>query len=252
VQKVFPSAAAAVSDLRSGSSIAVGGFGMAGSPLTLIEALRDQGAEQLEIISNNCGTDGGGLGLLLESHRVRRIVASYVGENREFARQFLSGEVEVELTPQGTLAERLRAGGAGIGAFYTPTGVGTLVAQGGLPWRYSPDGSIAKASPAKELRPIEGRFQVLEYALRADFALVHAQVADTAGNARFHASARNFNPLAAMAAEITVLEAEEVVPAGELDPDSIHLAGIHVDRVVALTAQQSSNKIVERLTLRGA
>jgi 3-oxoacid CoA-transferase subunit A len=252
VDKTVESAALAVADIPDGASIAVGGFGLSGIPWVLIEALLEQGATDLSIASNNCGVDGEGLGLLLEKRRVKRVVASYVGENKEFARQFLSGELEVELTPQGTLAERLRAGGSGIGAFFTPTGVGTQVADGGLPWRYHPDGSVALASPAKEVREFGGRQQVLEEAIVADYALVRAAVADTFGNLAFHAAARNFNPNAAMAGRIAIVEAETVVAPGTLSPDAIHLPGIYVHRVVALTAEQVKLKSIEKRTVRAA
>ncbi|OCW85866.1 succinyl-CoA--3-ketoacid-CoA transferase, partial [Nocardia farcinica] len=192
------------------------------------------GAANLTIVSNNCGADGAGLGLLLEARRIDRVVASYIGENKEFGRQFLSGEVTVELTPQGTLAERMRAGGSGIGAFFTPTGVGTLVAEGGLPWRYHSDGTIAEASPPKEVRTFHGREMVLEESIVTDYALIRAAVVDTDGNCRFHAAARNFNPPAAMAGRITIVEAEKVVEVGELGPDEIHLPGIFVQRIVEL------------------
>src|SRR3954465_1475360 len=165
MDKVVASAAEAVADVPNGSSVGVGGFGLSGIPWFLIDALLEQGAGDLTIVSNNCGVDGGGLGLLLEGRRITRVIASYVGENKEFARQYLAGELTVELTPQGTLAERLRAGGSGIGAVFTPTGVGTLVAEGGLPWRYAPDGTVALASPAKEVRTINGREMVLEEAI---------------------------------------------------------------------------------------
>jgi 3-oxoacid CoA-transferase subunit A len=250
VDKTVTDAAEAVADIGDGASLAVGGFGLAGIPWILIDALFQQGTTGLSIASNNCGVDGAGLGLLLEQGRIARVIASYVGENREFARQFLAGELEVELTPQGTLAERMRAGGAGIGAFFTPTGAGTPVASGGLPWRYHPDGSVAVASPGKEVRTIAGRPQVLEEAIVTDFALVRAAVADTMGNLVFHAAARNFNPNAAMAGRITIAEAEKVVPAGELDPDSVHLPGIYVQRVVALTLEQATRKDIEKRTTR--
>jgi 3-oxoacid CoA-transferase subunit A len=250
VDKTVDSAEAAVADIPGGASLAVGGFGLSGIPWVLIGALLAQGAGDLEVTSNNCGVDGAGLGLLLAAGRIRRVTASYVGENKEFARQYLGGELEVELTPQGTLAERLRAGGAGIGAFYTPTGVGTQVSDGGLPWRYHPDGTIAIASPPKEVRTIDDREYVLEHAITADFALVRAAVADTQGNLVFHAAARNFNPNAAMAGRVTIVEAERVVRAGEIDPDQVHLPGIYVHRVVALTAQQAADKGIEKRTVR--
>jgi 3-oxoacid CoA-transferase subunit A len=250
VDKTVATAAEAVADIPDGASLAVGGFGLSGIPWILIEALVEQGATHLNVASNNCGVDGAGLGLLLEQRRVQRVIASYVGENKEFARQFLSGELEVELTPQGTLAERLRAGGSGIGAFFTPTGVGTQVADGGLPWRYHPDGSVAIASPAKEVREIHGRAHVLEESIISDFALVRAAVADTMGNAVFHAAARNFNPNAAMSGKITILEAERVVAPGEIAPDAIHLPGIYVHRVVPLTPEQAARKSIEKRTVR--
>jgi 3-oxoacid CoA-transferase subunit A len=250
LDKVVASAADAVTDIPSGASLAVGGFGLAGIPWFLIEALLDQGADDLTVVSNNCGVDGAGLGLLLEHRRISRVVASYVGENKEFARQYLAGELTVELTPQGTLAERLRAGGAGIGAFYTPTGVGTLVAEGGLPWRYAGDGSVALASPPKEVRTFLGRDMVLEEGIVTDVALVRAAVADRAGNCVFHAAARNFNPAAAMAGRLTVVEAERVVEVGELAPDEVHLPGVFVQRVVALTSEQAARKDIEKRTTR--
>jgi len=178
------------------------------------------------------------------------VIASYVGENKEFARQYLAGELTVELTPQGTLAERLRAGGSGIGAFFTPTGVGTLVAAGGLPWRYHPDGSIALASPPKEVRTFGGKEMVLEEGIVTDYALIRAAVVDTAGNCKFHAAARNFNPPAAMSGRLTVVEAEEVVAVGALHPDEIHLPGIFVKRIVALTPEQAARKDIEKRTTR--
>ena len=250
MDKVVTSAAQAVADIPNGASIAVGGFGLSGIPSVLIKALLDQGATDLTIVSNNCGVDGAGLGLLLDERRVSRVIASYIGENKEFGRQLLGGELQVELTPQGTLAERLRAGGAGIGAFYTPTGVGTQVADGGLPWRYAPDGSIAVASPAKITNTFAGRTMVLEHAITTDFALVRAAKVDKHGNAVFHAAARNFNPNAAMAGRITIVEAEQVVDAGDIDPDSVHLPGIFVQRVLALTAEQSKDKDIEKRTTR--
>lgn len=249
--KVVGSAAEAVADIRSGSSIAVGGFGLAGIPWFLIEALLEQGADDLTIVSNNCGVDGAGLGLLLEHRRISRVIASYIGENKEFARQYLAGELTVELTPQGTLAERLRAGGAGIGAFYTPTGMGTLVSEGGLPWRYHPDGTVAIASPPKEVRTFRGREMVLEEAITTDVALVRAAVADRAGNCLFHAAARNFNPAVAMAGRLTIVEAERVVETGEIGPDEVHLPGVFVQRVVALTPEQAARKDIEKRTTRG-
>jgi 3-oxoacid CoA-transferase subunit A len=250
LNKLVDSAAAAVADISNGASLAVGGFGLAGIPWFVIEALLERGASDLTVVSNNCGVDGAGLGLLLGARRISRVIASYVGENKEFARQYLAGELTVELTPQGTLAERMRAGGSGIGAFYTPTGVGTLVAEGSLPWRYRPDGSIAMASPAKEIRAFGGKAMVLEEAIVTDYALIRAAVVDKAGNCQFHAAARNFNPPAAMCGRITIVEAEQVVDVGELHPDAIHLPGIFVQRVVALTPEQVAHKDIEKRTTR--
>jgi 3-oxoacid CoA-transferase subunit A len=250
LDKLLDSAAAAVTDIPDGASLAVGGFGLAGIPWFLIEALLEQGAKDLTIVSNNCGVDGAGLGLLLEAGRISRVIASYVGENKEFARQYLAGELTVELTPQGTLAERMRAGGSGIGAFFTPTGVGTLVAEGGLPWRYRPDGTVAIASPPKEVRAFHGKEMVLEEGIVTDYALIRAAVVDRAGNCKFHAAARNFNPPAAMSGRITVVEAERVVEVGDLHPDEVHLPGIFVQRIVELTPIQAVRKDIEKRTTR--
>lgn len=250
LDKVVPSAAEAVADIPDGASLAVGGFGLAGIPWFLIDALLEQGAGDLSVISNNCGVDGAGLGLLLDAHKITRVIASYVGENKEFARQYLSGELTVELTPQGTLAERLRAGGSGIGAFYTPTGVGTLVSEGGLPWRYHADGTVAESSPPKEVREFRGKPMVLEEGIVTDFSLVRAAVADRSGNCLFHAGARNFNPPVAMAGRVTVVEAERLVEVGELGPDQVHLPGIFVQRVVELTPEQAARKDIEQRTTR--
>jgi 3-oxoacid CoA-transferase subunit A len=254
MDKVVSSAAEAVADIPDGASLSVGGFGLCGIPSVLIAEIHARGVKDLEAISNNCGVDDWGLGILLKDKRIRRMVSSYVGENKEFERQFLSGELEVELTPQGTLAERLRAGGSGIPGFYTITGAGTQVAEGGLPWRYSPDGSVAKASPRKETKVfevdgVEKEF-VLERAIVADFGLVRAWKGDRHGNLVFRESARNFNPLAAMAGRVTIAEVEELYEPGELEPDSIHLPGIFVHRVVPLTAEQAAQKRIERRTVR--
>jgi 3-oxoacid CoA-transferase subunit A len=248
MDKVLASAAEAVADIPDGASLAVGGFGLCGIPQVLIQALHDAGTSDLKVVSNNCGVDDWGLGILLMDKRISRMTSSYVGENKEFARQFLSGELEVELTPQGTLAERLRAGGCGIPAFYTATGVGTQVAEGGLPWRYAPDGSVAVASPNKETREFDGREYVLEQAITCDYALVRAARGDRLGNLEFHASARNFNPLAAMAGRVTIAEVEELVDPGQLDPDAIHLPGIFVQRIVVVP--EGSEKRIERRTVR--
>jgi len=254
MDKVVRSAAEAVSDIGNGASLAVGGFGLCGIPSVLIQALLDKGVTDLEAASNNCGVDDWGLGLLLREKRIRRMVASYVGENKEFARQYLSGELEVELTPQGTLAERLRAGGSGIPAFYTATGVGTQVAEGGLPWRYDADGGIAVASPAKETKSFEvdgeQREFVLERAIVADFGLVRAWKGDRHGNLVFRQSARNFNPLCAMAGRVSIAEVEHLVEPGEIDADDVHLPGVFVQRVVPLTPEQADEKRIEKRTVR--
>ena len=249
MDKVCASATEAVADIPDGASLAVGGFGLSGIPGVLIQALHAQGTTGLEVVSNNCGVDGRGLGVLLSAGRIARVTGSYVGENKEFARQYLSGELEVELVPQGTLAERLRAGGAGIPAFYTPAGVGTQVANGGLPWRHAPDGTVELASPPKETRDFAGRAYVLEHGITTDFALVRAWRGDRHGNLVFRKSAANFNPLAATAGRITVAEVEQLLEPGELSPDEIHLPGIFVQRVVELTATQAADKQIERLSL---
>jgi 3-oxoacid CoA-transferase subunit A len=249
MNKLVATAAEAVADIGDGSSLAVGGFGLSGVPNALIAALHAQGAGGLSVVSNNCGVDGAGLGILLNAGRISRVTGSYVGENKEFARRYLSGELELELTPQGTLAERLRAGGAGIPAFFTPAGVGTQVADGGLPWRYAPDGSVLLASPAKEVREFEGVDYVMERGIRTDFALVRAWRGDRDGNLVFRRASRNFNPLAAMAGRITIAEVEDLVEPGVLDPDAVHLPGIFVQRVIALTAEQAADKGIEKRTV---
>ncbi|WP_194916725.1 CoA transferase subunit A [Catenulispora rubra] len=250
MDKVVRSAHEAVADIGDGASLAVGGFGLSGVPETLIRALFQQGAGGLSVVSNNCGVDGGGLGLLLAAGRIARVTGSYVGENKEFARQYLAGELEVELVPQGTLAERLRAGGCGIPAFFTPVGVGTLVADGGLPWRYAADGGVAIASPPKEVREYDGREHVLERGITTDFALVRAARGDRHGNLVFTKAARNFNPLAAMAGRVTVAEVEELVEPGVLDPDAVHLPGVFVQRVVVLSPEQATDKPIEKRMVR--
>jgi 3-oxoacid CoA-transferase subunit A len=250
MDKVVWSASVAVADIPDGARVAVGGFGVCGIPSVLIDALLDVGADRLEVVSNNCGLDDLGLGRLLSAGRIRRMVASYVGENKEFARQYLAGELEVELTPQGTLAERLRAGGSGIPAFFTATGVGTQVADGGLPWRYDAHGNVAVSSPAKEVRRFGGQEYVLEGAIVSDVALVRAAKGDRHGNLVFRRSARNFNPLCAMSGRLTIAEVEDLVEHGELDPDEIHTPGVYVHRVVPLTPEQATDKHIEKLTLR--
>ncbi len=254
MDKVVATPADAVAGITDGATLSVGGFGLCGIPSVLIQALHDKGVIDLEVASNNCGVDDWGLGILLADKRIRRMISSYVGENKEFARQYLSGELEVELTPQGTLAERLRAGGAGIPAFFTITGSGTQIADGGLPWRYAADGSVAVASPKKQVQTFEvdgvARDYVLEEAIRADFGLVRAWKGDRHGNLVFNKSSRNFNPLCAMSGKVTIAEVEELVEPGELDPDSIHLPGIYVQRVVPLTPEQARDKRIERRTVR--
>ena len=248
MDKVVRTAVEAVEDITSGSSLAVGGFGLCGIPQALIDALLDAGATDLETVSNNCGVDGYGLGSLLRAGRIRRTTGSYVGENKEFERQFLGGELEVELVPQGTLAERLRAGGAGIPAFYTPAGVGTQVADGGLPLRYDGSGGVAMASEPKEVREFDGRTYVLEHGIRTDFALVHARYGDRHGNLVYDKTAANFNPLCAAAGRVTIAEVEQVVEPGELDPAQVHTPGILVQRVV----QASAEKRIEKRTVSRA
>ena len=247
MDKTFASASAAVADIADGASLAVGGFGLCGVPISLIQALLEQGTTGLQTVSNNCGVDDAGLGVLLFAGRIARTTGSYVGENREFARQYLAGELELELCPQGTLAERLRAGGSGIPAFYTPAGVGTLVSDGGLPWRYHPDGSVAVASPAKEVRVFHGQEYVLETGIVTDFALVRAARGDRHGNLSYDASARNFNPLCAMAGRITIAEVEQLVEPGELDPEHIDTPGVFVQRVVQVG---EAGKRIEKHTTR--
>ena len=228
--KVYDSAEAALDGVvQNGHTLAVGGFGLCGIPEALIAALKQTGAKNLTCISNNAGVDGFGLGVLLETKQIQKMISSYVGENKEFERQYLSGELEVELTPQGTLAEKLRAGGAGIPAFYTATGVGTVIAEG------------------KDVREFNGKSYILEESLTADIALVKAYKADKAGNLIFRKTAQNFNPVCAMAGKITVAEVEEIVEIGGLDPDDIHLPGIYVNRIVLNTQPE---KRIEQMTLK--
>ncbi|MFJ9707757.1 CoA transferase subunit A [Streptomyces sp. NPDC101234] len=249
MDKVVATAGEAVADVPDGASLAVGGFGLSGVPNVLIGALYERGVGGLSVVSNNCGAMETGLAVLLAAGRITRVTGSYIGGNKEFARQYLGGELELELIPQGTLAERLRAGGAGIPAFYTPAGVGTQVAEGGLPWRYDGQGGVALASPAKEVREFDGTEYVLEHGIRTDFALVRAARGDRHGNLVFNKSTRNFNPLAAMAGKITIAEVEKLVEPGEIDPDAVHLPGIFVQRVVALTPEQAADKEIEQRTV---
>ena len=232
MNKIYSSAESALLGLvEDGMTLAVGGFGLCGIPEALIAALRDTGKRDLTVISNNAGVDGFGLGQLLTTRQIRKMISSYVGENKEFERQYLAGELELEFTPQGTLAEKLRAGGAGIPAFYTKTGYGTLVAEG------------------KETREFDGEWYVMERSLRADVALVKAWKADKSGNLLFNKTARNFNPLAAMAAKVCVVEVEEIVEIGEIEPDHVHLPGIYVQRLIL---NATPEKRIEQRTVRSA
>ena len=237
MNKIYPSAAAALDGIvQDGQLLAVGGFGLCGIPEALIDALRDSGAKGLTVISNNAGVDGFGLGKLLETRQIAKMIASYVGENKEFERQYLAGELALEFTPQGTLAERLRAGGAGIPAFFTRTGVGTLVAEG------------------KEQREFDGHTYVMERALLPDVALGKAWKADKSGNLVFRRTARNFNPAAIMAGKISVVEVEEIVETGSIDPDSVHLPGIYVSRLVlnATPEKRIEKRTVTATAMKGA
>ena len=229
MKKIFPSAAAALAGVvRDGQLMAVGGFGLCGIPEALIAALRDAGTKDLTVISNNAGVDDFGLGILLRTRQIKRMISSYVGENKEFERQYLAGELELEFTPQGTLAEKLRAGGAGIPAFFTRTGVGTRVAEG------------------KETREFDGHTYIMERALVPDVSLVKAWKADESGNLVFRRTARNFNPAVAMAGKVTIVEVEQIVPTGSLDPDAVHLPGIYVHRIVL---NATPEKRIEKRTL---
>lgn len=230
MNKLYPSAAEALKGIvKDGQLLAVGGFGLCGIPEALIDALRDSGVKDLSVISNNAGVDGFGLGKLLESRQIKKMISSYVGENKEFERQYLAGELALEFTPQGTLAEKLRAGGAGIPAFFTKTGVGTMVAEG------------------KELREFDGETYVMERALLPEVSLIKADIADRSGNLRFNLTARNFNPAAAMAGKICVVEVERIVAVGEIAPDDVHLPGIYVHRIVV---NATPEKRIEKRTLR--
>ena len=230
MNKIFASADMALADIAADNqTLAIGGFGLCGIPEALIEALKNTGVKGLTCISNNAGVDDFGLGKLLKTKQIKKMISSYVGENKEFERQYLNGELEVELTPQGTLAEKLRSGGAGIPAFFTPTGVGTLIAEG------------------KEVREFDGKEYILESSLTADIALVKAYKADKAGNLVFRKTARNFNPECAMAGKLTIVEVEQLVEIGEIDPDDIHLSGIYVNRIVV---NGSPEKRIEQMTLK--
>lgn len=237
----------AIASFYNGCTIMSGGFGLCGNPEHLIEAIFDKGISDLIVISNNCGTTEHGLGLLLKHGRIKKMISSYVGENKTFENQFLGGDLEVELIPQGTLAEKIRAGGSGIPAFYTPTGVGTMVADGGLPMLYDKAGNVTKTSTKKEIRIFNNKEYVLEQSLTADFAIIKAQVADTFGNLIFNKTARNFNPMMAMAAKTTVVEVEELVPLGSLDPDHIHVSGVYINHIVVGT---NYHKWIEQRTTK--
>ncbi|MCT1590776.1 CoA transferase subunit A [Kocuria palustris] len=240
MDKTIASPGESVADVFDGASLAVGGFGLSGNPVRLIEALLEQGAGDLSVVSNNCGVDDWGLGLLLQAGRLAKMTSSYVGEKKEFARQYLEGELEVELVPQGTLAEKLRAGGAGIPAFYTRAGVGTQIAEGGLPMRYDADGNVVQASDPKPIgtfrpgpaRGFETQQYVLEESLVTDFSLVQALRGDRHGNLVFNKAARQFSVPAAMAGRVCIAQVEELVEPGEIDPDAVHLPGVYVHRIV--------------------
>lgn len=248
--KLADSPQAAVAGVTDGHTVAIGGFGLCGTPSALIEALLDTGAAGLHVITNNCGPGDSEVTRLLRAGRVARVTASYIGGNAEFLRRYLDGSIRVDLVPQGTLAEQLRNGGAGIPAFYTPTGVGTAVAGGRIPRRYGRDGAVAEWSPAREVVSIGGRACVLEHSLTADIALIRAETADPLGNLRFRGSARNFNPLCAMAGHVTVAETQHVVPPGAIAADDVHLPGVFVSRVLDLRGHM--RKPIERRTTRNA
>lgn len=248
--KVVSSADQAVKDIKDGDTLLVGGFGLCGIPENLIAALRRQGAKELTAVSNNAGVDDFGLGLLLQTRQIKRMISSYVGENKLFEKLYLNGELEVELTPQGTLAERLRAGGAGIPAFYTPTGSGTVLEDGGFPIKFGPGGAakndIEIAAAPREMRVFNGKNYLMETGITGDFALIKAHKADKSGNLIFRQTAQNFNPDCGRAGKITIAEVEEIVEVGELNADEIHLPGIYVDRVIQ---GASYEKRIERRTV---
>ncbi|KAJ2583698.1 Succinyl-CoA:3-ketoacid coenzyme A transferase 1, mitochondrial, partial [Coemansia sp. RSA 1836] len=246
--KIYPSASKAVEDIPAGSTVLFGGFGLCGIPEDLIGAVASHAQiNNLTAVSNNAGIDGVGLGRLLNTRQIRRMISSYVGENKEFARQYLCGELEVELIPQGTLAEKIRAGGAGIPAFYTATGYGTAIQHGGTPIKHMADGSTEIAAPPREVRTFDRRDYVMETSITGDYALIKAWKADELGNLMFKASANNFNAPMATAGKITIVEAEEIVPVGELSPSEIHIPGIHVHRIVKGSVYE---KRIEKKTVR--
>jgi 3-oxoacid CoA-transferase subunit A len=249
MNKVQKSALDAVRDIPDGATLLAGGFGLCGIPERCIAALRELGTKALTVVSNNCGIDDFGLGILLRNKQIRKMISSYVGENKEFERQYLSGELELELTPQGTLAERIRAGGAGIAAFYTPTGAHTAISDGGIPVVYNPDGTVKRFSEKKEIRTIDGRDYVLEPAIRGDFAVVKAWKGDRYGNLIYRHTAMNFNPMMATAARVTIAEVEELVEVGSIDPDHVHTPGIFVHRIFQGAGYE---KRIERRTVQKA
>lgn len=245
--KIFGSAAAAVSDIPNGSKILFGGFGVCGIPEKLIEALRDNGVKDITGVSNNGGVEDWGIGILIQNKQISKMIASYVGENKELVRQYLAGDLAIELTPQGTIAEKIRAGGAGIPAFFTPTGYGTLVQKGGAPIKYGKNGKIAVASKPKPVQTFNGKDYVMEESIFADYAIIKAHKADPYGNLMFKKSARNFNAPMSRAAKVTIVEVEDIVPVGALNPDEVHIPGIYVNRIVK---GYNYKKRVERLRLR--
>jgi 3-oxoacid CoA-transferase/3-oxoacid CoA-transferase subunit A len=249
MNKVYKSAIDAVRDIPDGATILAGGFGLCGIPENAIAAIRELGPKDLTVVSNNCGVDDFGLGILLRNRQIKKMISSYVGENKEFERQYLTGELEVELTPQGTLAERLRAGGAGIPAFYTPTGVHTAISDGGMPVLYNADGTVKKHSEKKEIRTFDGKDYVLEPAIRGDFAVVKAWRGDRYGNLVYRHTAMNFNPMMATAGKVTIAEVEELVEVGAIEPSHVHTPGIFVHRIFQ---GQRFEKRIERRTVQKA
>ncbi len=247
MNKVVKDIKVAIQDINDGAIIMSGGFGLCGNPEHLINAIFQKGVKDLTIISNNCGTTELGLGLLLKHGRIKKMVSSYVGENKIFEAQYLGGDLEVELMPQGTLAEKIRAGGAGIPAFFTPTGVGTMVAEGGLPVRYDKAGNVIKVSPKKETRLFDGKDYVLEHSLTADFAIIRAKIADPFGNLVFSKTARNFNPIMATAAKCTIVEVEQLVGLGDINPDHIHVPGAYVQHIIV---GEAHSKWIEQLCVQ--
>ena len=247
LNKIYPNFSDAIKDIPNNSTIMVGGFGLCGIPQNLINALKEAAINNLTIISNNCGTTDKGLGILLKNGQIKKMISSYVGENKEFEYQFLNGLLEVELMPQGTLAEKIRSYGAGIPGFFTASGVGTFVEYGGLPILYSNAGEVIKTSLPKETKIFNNKKYVLEESLGADFALIKAHKADKFGNLIFRKTARNFNPMMATAAKITIVEAQHIVEIGQLEPDEIHLSGSYVDRIIKIDHEE---RLLENLNVR--